>query len=180
MKRCPQCRTDYFDNMLEFCLDDGARLQSVSKPTTSPTKPPTTAADSVETVFYERAGAGQAPPTIAVEEAAPLAGRAGEEPQPIASLKQKAAEKGSRALEISAIALALAHNWWQWLYVARESSGSIAAFLLSAEFLIWFLLLGGGAASGLLALKFSRGKALAYVSLIVLAINFLLVLVPRR
>src|SRR5688572_1350992 len=26
MKRCPQCRIEYFDDMLEFCLEDGARL----------------------------------------------------------------------------------------------------------------------------------------------------------
>lgn len=26
MKRCPECRRDYFDDTLSFCLDDGARL----------------------------------------------------------------------------------------------------------------------------------------------------------
>src|SRR4051812_44560692 len=26
MKRCPECRRDYYDDTLAFCLDDGARL----------------------------------------------------------------------------------------------------------------------------------------------------------
>src|SRR5207249_7000072 len=26
MKRCPECRRDYYDDTLSFCLDDGARL----------------------------------------------------------------------------------------------------------------------------------------------------------
>src|SRR4051794_24461132 len=28
MKRCPECLRDYFDETLNFCLDDGARLVS--------------------------------------------------------------------------------------------------------------------------------------------------------
>lgn len=30
MKRCPTCKIDYFDEMLEFCLDDGAKLVLMS------------------------------------------------------------------------------------------------------------------------------------------------------
>jgi hypothetical protein len=26
MKRCPECRRDYYDETLLFCLDDGTRL----------------------------------------------------------------------------------------------------------------------------------------------------------
>ena len=26
MKRCPECRRDYYDDTLSFCLDDGMRL----------------------------------------------------------------------------------------------------------------------------------------------------------
>ncbi len=26
MKRCPECRRDYYDDSLSFCLDDGAVL----------------------------------------------------------------------------------------------------------------------------------------------------------
>ena len=26
MKRCPECRRDYYDDTLSFCLDDGSRL----------------------------------------------------------------------------------------------------------------------------------------------------------
>ena len=37
MKRCPECRRDYTDETLNFCLDDGARL--VDGPVTSPLAP---------------------------------------------------------------------------------------------------------------------------------------------
>ena len=30
MKRCPKCSADYFDNMIEFCLEDGAKLSDIS------------------------------------------------------------------------------------------------------------------------------------------------------
>lgn len=30
MKRCPRCNIDYFDNALEFCLEDGARLSPLA------------------------------------------------------------------------------------------------------------------------------------------------------
>jgi hypothetical protein len=39
MKRCPECRRDYFDESLPFCLDDGTRLLdgpvSVDEPATA-------------------------------------------------------------------------------------------------------------------------------------------------
>src|SRR5215203_784162 len=39
MKRCPECRRDYFDDSLLYCLDDGSALlegpASVDEPTTA-------------------------------------------------------------------------------------------------------------------------------------------------
>jgi len=39
MKRCPECRRDYYDDPLSFCLDDGARLfegpASIDEPATA-------------------------------------------------------------------------------------------------------------------------------------------------
>ncbi|MBA3353944.1 MAG: hypothetical protein H0U23_16250, partial [Blastocatellia bacterium] len=32
MKRCPECRLDYYDETLSFCLDDGAALVHGSVP----------------------------------------------------------------------------------------------------------------------------------------------------
>jgi TolB-like protein/tetratricopeptide (TPR) repeat protein len=39
MKRCPECRRDYFDDSLLYCLEDGATLVQGSVP--SPSEPPT-------------------------------------------------------------------------------------------------------------------------------------------
>jgi hypothetical protein len=30
MKQCPKCKIDYFDNSLEFCLEDGMKLSFVT------------------------------------------------------------------------------------------------------------------------------------------------------
>ena len=32
MKRCPECRRDYYDDTLVFCLDDGAHLIDGGEP----------------------------------------------------------------------------------------------------------------------------------------------------
>src|SRR5438045_2365562 len=39
MKRCPECRRDYVDDSLLYCLEDGAALLQGSVP--SPDEPPT-------------------------------------------------------------------------------------------------------------------------------------------
>src|SRR5687768_9406657 len=36
MKRCPECRRDYYDDSLLFCLDDGAALLEGPSPTDEP------------------------------------------------------------------------------------------------------------------------------------------------
>ena len=178
MKRCPQCRADYFDEMLEFCLEDGAKLAVVgSSATTADTKVLNTKQNKIETMPFD-ASTGL-PKTVEVKDSVTAI-------QPPAgvtesvSLKQNAVEKGYQALEIGTLVFALAHNWWQWLYVDRQNYGSISNFLFSADFLIWFLLLSAGTAAGLLTLKFSRRKTLAYAGLVILAINFLLLLVPKK
>ena len=178
MKKCPQCQTAYFDEMIEFCLEDGAKLTVVNSPTTVETKPFITNQKSVETVFFE--GRGELPKTVEMKDSSTVVQPpAGVTEQPL-SLKQKTVEQGYRALEVGTLVFALAHNWWQWLYVDRQSYGSIGNFLLSANFLIWFLLLAAGTTSGILSLKLSRKKELAYAGLVILAINFLLLLVPRK
>jgi hypothetical protein len=45
---------------------------------------------------------------------------------------------------------------------------------------MWLLLLITGGATGLLAVKYGRNKGFAYTSLVILAINLLLFLVPKR
>jgi hypothetical protein len=177
MKRCPQCQTDYFDEMLEFCLEDGAKLSVVgSRATAADTKVLNTDQRGVEAGFFD--DRADVPQTTRLGDIA----KTNSPPQEtkLKSLKHKTIEKSYQVLEVGTVVFALAHNWWQWLYVDRQSYGSVSGFLFSADFLIWVLLLLAGTVFGLLTLKFSRRKALGYAGLIILAINFLLQLVPRR
>jgi hypothetical protein len=178
MKKCPQCQTAYFDEMIEFCLEDGAKLTVVSSPTTVETKSFVTDQKSIETVFFE--GRTELPKTVEVKDSATVVQPAAAVTKQPLSLKQKTVQKGYRALEVGTVIFALAHNWWQWVYVDRQSYGSIGNFLFSANFLVWFLLLAAGTTSGIFSLKLSGKKDLAYTGLIILAINFLLLLVPRK
>lgn len=178
MKKCPKCQADYFDEQLEFCLEDGTKLAFVkSTATAADTKVFYTAQNSLETAFFD--SRAEVPKTVGANEAVKTSALLPDETK-LASLKQNAVEKGYRALEIGTLVFALAHNWWQWLYVDRQSYGTISSFLFSIEFLLWFLTLLAGTVLGLLTLKFSRRKGLALVGLVILAINFLLLLVPRR
>jgi hypothetical protein len=178
MKRCPQCQADYFDQMLEFCLEDGAKLTVVKRSATiADTKVLNADHQSIETMFFD--ASKEVPKTLELNNQATVEQPPERATEPV-SLKQKTIEKGYRALEVGTVALALAHNWWQWVYVDHQSYGSIGNFLTSAEFLSWLLMLFAGVALGLLTLKFSRKKELAYIGLLILAINFLLLLVPRK
>jgi len=178
MKRCPKCQADYFDEVLEFCLEDGARLSVVSgKATMAETKVLTADQKSIETMFFD--ASKEVPTTLEMNDPATIDQSPKGATEPV-SLKQKTIEKGYRALEVGTIVFALAHNWWQWVYVDHQNYGSISNFLTSVEFLIWLLMLLAGVALGLLTLKFSRKKELAVIGLLILAINFLLLLVPRK
>ena len=177
MKRCPQCQIDYFDEMLEFCFEDGAKLVVVgSAAKTADTKVLNTDQE-IETMFFE--ASKEVPKTLEVNNPATVDQPPANAAEAI-SLKRNAVEKGFQALETGTLVFALANNWWQWLYVERQSYGTVSGFLFSADFLIWLLLLLTGTTFGLLTLKFSRRKTLAYAGLIILAINFLLILVPKR
>ncbi len=174
MKRCPKCNADYFDNMLEFCLEDGARLNFATQPgggTTARTvqRVPTTIQppgplsnlNSEETVVIRKAGEQG---TVEQKTLEPYA-----EPT-----------QAAKIMETAPIVLALAHNWWQWIYLEKTYIYSIPEFLISANFLMWLLLLGSGILVSLLAVKHSKNKTLGIISLVALAINLILFLVPRK
>jgi len=74
----------------------------------------------------------------------------------------------------------LAHNWWQWIYLNNQYYSSLSSYVLSANFLMWLLLLAAGATVSLFAVKRCKDKGFAFVSLVVLSINLILFLVPRR
>jgi len=177
MKRCPRCSVDYFDNMLEFCLEDGTKLAVVSE-TASSASPKTGATGTrstvAETISFE---SPIAPPALQPLEKPEI------ETVVTRGLVQEASPSSSnmtRVLEIAPVVLALMHNWWQWIYLENEYVSSIASYIFSANFLMWLVLLGAGIALSLKALKSLQNKAFAYISLVVLAINLLLFLVPRK
>lgn len=180
MKRCPKCNLDYFDNMLEFCLEDGSKLYTVSAYNETPTitKPNPSNPATAKTVSLPYS---KTPGALQFE----ASNRAGNPPieKTVAAtdlLKEKVTDKTFRILETAPIVLSLAHNWWQWIYLNNQYYSSLTGFLLSANFLMWLLLLITGGATGLLAVKYSRNKGFAYASLVILAINLLLFLVPKR
>lgn len=180
MKRCPKCKLDYFDNMLEFCLEDGAKLLTVPTsdevPTVTKLNPSSPATEKTLNLPYAKT-----PGALRSETANPSNNQTIEKTGGNSDLlKEKVAVKTFRILETAPIVLSLAHNWWQWIYLNNQYYSSLTGFLLSANFLMWLLLLITGAATGLLAVKYSRNKGFAYTSLVILAINLLLFLVPKR
>ena len=173
MKRCPKCNRS-FENSLDFCLEDGTRLNPIF--------------DSGIAVTVESKGTQTAPPTVAypiapVRDAANKLSNAVETETVVAKkeiLGADAISKPSPAFEYASIAIALAHNWWQWLYLEKQYTSSIFDYIFSANFLMWLLLLASGTAVSLLVVRRSERKIFGILSLVILAINLILFLVPRR
>lgn len=166
MKRCPKCNAEYLDNTLEFCLEDGSRLAFANDARGTAATSPQTAADTV--AF----GLNQAPIVQAAEEVETVLAKT-------SSIIPVAGSK-SAVLENVPIVIALAHNWWQWLYLEGQHVYSIASYIFSANFLMWLLLLIAGVIVGIWSVKQSERKVVAYASLVMLAINLILFIVPRR
>ena len=183
MKRCPKCNVEYFDEILEFCLEDGAKLLQVSGYGKAPltdtksNKPNPTTAETVNLPFsnipetIEVKGSNQ---NIKAQTAARL------DTVSASPLKEKVTSQGYKVLEVAPIVISLAHNWWQWVYLKNQPYYSLAVYIASANFLMWLLLLAAGTAVGLLALKFCQNKGFAYTSLVIIAINLILFLVPNQ
>ena len=175
MKRCPQCATDYYDDMLEFCLEDGAKLSAVSRieddalTITKQNKPNPFTEQTVNLPFSQNAQ------TIDLKNKNDI---------PVTFQNNLPVKKdvfdNNKILEFLPLVIALAHNWWQWLYVGNQYISSIPSFLISGNFIIWLLLLTAGAAAGLMSLKRNQNKGYAVVSLVILSINLILFLVPKR
>lgn len=160
MKKCPKCRREYSDGTLEFCLEDGARLIS---PILTKTSEETVVLPNTEVLPNFETNPIEPAKTTKVQE-----------------LKEKAVNRGYKVLEIAPIVFALIHNYWQWLYVDKQRFSTVAEFILSANFIVWLLFLLIGAIVSIFALKLAKNKGFAITSLIILAINLLLFIVPRR
>jgi len=167
MKRCPRCNADYFDNMLEYCLEDGAKLFIANGPNVA-------ANTREQTSVLGTAGPLAAPlsePTVVLNKAESLPGQGGHASPPADT---------SQLITLAPTIVALAHNWWQWVYLEKQYVYSLTDYLLSANFVMWLLLLAGGILSGMYGLKHSKNRSYALIGLVVLAINLILFLVPRR
>lgn len=175
MKRCPKCNADYFDNMLEFCLEDGTRLAmaSVGAATAQATRPTADANVGVHTPIANR----DSIETVVI----PAADRqASSVPDTESWNEVKSDSQFAGLIEKTPVVIALAHNWWQWLYLEKTYVSSVTDYLLSANFLMWLLLLVAGTAAGIYSFKNSKNKSFAIISLVALAINLILFVVPRR
>lgn len=175
MKNCPKCNLNYSDATLDFCLEDGTRLVAATKseaemPTvTRRNKPQATTEKTVNLPFpnpakmleFQNANDAQ---TISQTDL----------------LKEKVGEQSNKILEFAPLVIALAHNWWQWLYLNNQYYSSLSTYVLSANFLMWLLLLAAGATVGLLAVRRLSDKGFAVTGLVILAVNLLLFLVPKR
>lgn len=176
MKRCPICRTDYFDNMLDFCLDDGERLltlvQNEDTKKTAPTQAETVAFDRKDHEPLNNFFAPEVATQIQSENSSLLENKS-------EKLKQEIKQRWLKTLEIAPIVPALAHNYWQWLYLARKHYYQFYDYFFSSDFIIWLLLLIMTLIFGIISLKFSIRKDFAITALIVLAINVLFSIVPK-
>jgi hypothetical protein len=166
MKRCPRCNADYFDNMLEYCLEDGAKLFITTAP-------------NVATRSREQASVlGTAGPLAApISEQTVVLNKAENVGKDEQALPRN---ETSQLITLVPTIVALAHNWWQWVYLEKQYVYPLTDYLLSANFVMWLLLLAGGILSGLYGLKHSKNRSYALIGLVVLAINLILFLVPRR
>jgi len=175
MKRCPNCNIEYFDTTLEFCLEDGMRLiSSPARETEIPTVIRSTKTDSTTEKTINL------PFTNSVQKLEFSDGKHLETTPQKALIKDKTAEQSNNVLEIAPFVVALAHNWWQWIYLNNQYYSSFSTYILSANFLMWLLLLIAGAVAGLFAIKRCQNKGFALASLVILSINLILILVPKR
>ena len=160
--------------MLDFCLDDGERLLLLEQKKDDvlngiPTQAETVALNNrLNTAFVPR----DVDTELQNEWQTELENKS-------EGIKQKVTLQWLKTLEIVPIILALAHNYWQWLYLARKSYYDFSSFFFSIDFLIWLLLLITGGVFGIISLKYSKRKGFAITALVVLAINVILSIVPK-
>lgn len=178
MKHCPICNKNYYDETLEFCLEDGSRLLRKEKNIDNST-------DTAPTVLSKKITQDE---TVQIKNQPnffdPLAPHVSSEINTISKdrkeiIKKNVAHSSRKFLEVAPIVFALTHNFWQWLYLYRQPISQISAFLTSYNFLIWLFLLLMGLMFGVFSLKYSKNKGFAITALVVLAINVILSIVPK-
>lgn len=167
MKICPKCKVKYDDTTLEYCLEDGTRLNFPAATET--------AAKAKTEIFKGLADA--LPNDFDVSKETVLQNKATNK---IAEIKEKVTYQGYKVIEIAPIVLALAHNYWQWLYLNKTDYGNTISFITSGHFIIWLGLMIVGIITSIIALKYAKNRGFAVASLAILAINLLLSIVPNK
>lgn len=178
MKKCPKCSREYFDITLEFCLEDGAHL-IFNDATTNISFTQPSPQTSAKTVAFVKTPTNKL--SGQVFDKAPVIDNFLNQSliDKSTSLKEKVTHQSYKLIETLPIVISLAHNYWQWLYLSKSNTSDLISFLTSVSFIVWIILLIGGTASGFIALKYGKNKDFAITSLVILAINFLLSIVPR-
>jgi hypothetical protein len=178
MKRCAVCQKEYYDETLEFCLDDGSRLQKINninnETLTAPAIKPGIERSQTKTIQLVNQTDFQKPDLPETES---LSKKQISDKKEV--IKRNVADTSVKILDTSPIVLALAHNYWQWLYLYRQPTYDLTAFFTSYNFLVWLFLLIGGLLFGLFSLKYGNNKGFAITALVVLAINVILSIVPK-
>lgn len=166
MKCCPKCKVEYLDTTLEFCLEDGTRL------VLSANQNPSTAETAVLNDFPK-----QLPIELETSKETILQNK---DTDKFSNIKEKVTYQGFKIIEVAPIVLSLTHNYWQWLYLNKTAYYDTIGFLTSSQFVVWLILLMLGAIASFVALKFGKNKGFAIASLVILAINLLLSIVPNK
>lgn len=178
MKVCAQCKKNYYDETLEFCLDDGSRLSKIDSKNnellTATKIKPAFENTQAETVLLNNSPITERPELPETQPAILQTISQKKE-----TLKQNVATTSQKFLELSPIVLALAHNYWQWLYLFKRSTSPLSEFLISYNFIVWILLFLSGLMFGIFSLKYGKNKVFAITALVVLAINLILSIVPK-
>lgn len=180
MKSCPKCKSVYYDETLEFCMEDGSRLTQ-----TSPEKDeiPTIVSNKIPEILDDKTLEYHIKPTENENlEKYPEKNLNNKTKidEKLTNFKEKVSYQGLRTIEILPIIIALANNYWQWLYLNKSDFSDTLSFLISINFIVWFLLLILGLTSSFIALKYGKNRGFAITSLVILAINLLLSIVPLK
>jgi hypothetical protein len=175
MKRCPTCNIEYFDMTLEFCLEDGTPL--VLNSTNQRETPTVNRVNKLDLSTEKTVNLPYPRPENLAEKSNPNSPY----PSPrMTSTDEKTISQRNQILEIAPFVVALAHNWWQWIYLNNQYYSSFSSYVLSANFLMWLLLLGVGTILGLFGIKRCQIKTFSIASLVILSINLILFIVPKR
>lgn len=166
MKSCPQCKVDYLDDTLEFCLEDGTRL-IISKDT-NPTNARTAVLNNLVNQPQSEFEISKEPFVKS------------KDTNKLTQIKEKATSQGIKIIEIAPIVLSLTHNYWQWLYLNKTTYPDTISFLTSIHFVIWLFLLIIGVIISVISLKYGKFKGFAVTGLVILAINLLVSIVPIK